>query len=178
MDATWIRPGAPFFQRKGTDMTWFEILWLWPVWVALIICIGFPLLWVLEWVAADFDPVQRDYNRFSNDCHQRGLSPKEMFAELDARMALAKLRRIASDAVVIDPDNWRRHIDEAVQTVLGDLAATKPQLLGVVGATIRDMSRSDILYPDAIAAIDRNTLPITIRRRYDADFSAALRTLR
>jgi hypothetical protein len=165
-------------KRKESDMSWLEVLWLWPLWLALIVIVGYPLLWILEWVAADFDPVQRDYNRFSDDCHQRGLSPKEMFAELDCRVALAKLRRIASDKVLVDPDNWPRHIDEAVQTVLADLAATKPQLLSVVGATIREMSRSDILYPDATAAIDRNTPQITMRPRYDADFAAALRTLR
>lgn len=157
----------------GIDM-FFAGLWL-IAGFCIFLLIAQPLLNMIELLAVGED--QRNFNRFQRDAHARGLDSVEVFAELDCRIELARLRRLASDAVIADPQNWKKHLDDAVAESFKHLAGIKPDLLQMYGSTLRHLPYTDILYPDACARVDRVT-GVARSAFPHADFSAALKTLR
>ncbi|MFI0847316.1 hypothetical protein [Mesorhizobium sp. IMUNJ 23232] len=161
-------------------LSWFQILWLWPVWFVLLLGLVHVLQYICEEIQFGSDAgYMRDYNRFMDDARNRGLNYRESMDELEVRTSLAKLRRVASDAVATNPMHWKAELDGAVEIVGKELQDSRPDLVPVFAATIRGLDYGSILYPHEAKLVDRqyrNWRPSTDMD--DQDMRAALRIAR
>lgn len=164
-------------------LSWFQILWLWPVWFVLF----YGLVYVLEyihdhWMFGTGADDHRAYVKFSEDCGVRGLNFSQMSDEWAVRTAMAALRRTASDAVRKNPKEWKKELDAAVEIVGKELHATRPDLVPMFAGSIKDLDYSHILYEHETKLVDRQTPDLIrdIERRGNntPDMIAALRTAR
>lgn len=112
------------------------------------------------------------YNDFSESARLRGLTPQEAADEWRLREELARLRRRASDAVMLSPQDWAAALNTAKKEAIERLAEDRSDLVPVLANTLKALHYGDLLYPDAAKVVDR--LPV-YGGGMSADARAALR---
>jgi hypothetical protein len=95
----------------------------------------------------------RHHRRWLADCHQRGLTPEQQTKEMRFRMAMASLRRRASDAAIADPQGHAEAIvkiakEEAMTLALLDKDVAKRFL-----RVVEESELGHILHKDAHKAV-------------------------
>lgn len=119
---------------------------------------------------------QRRYEVFMKDARQRGLSYRETMDEWELRAAFAKLRRVSSDRVAADVENWLTILDDTAKEIAGELGRTRADLVKPFYDMVGGVTYLDILYPPEAAMVDglyRNVQRVD----FDFDREAALRVL-
>ncbi|MER8626358.1 hypothetical protein [Mesorhizobium sp. M1143] len=151
-------------------MVWSDILLFSPVILGVAGMILSKLPDLLDLIEGT--PGQADFERFVSDANRRGLDYSQTMREFDIRTIFARLRREASDAVMIDIENWKPVLDSHVERCLAD----NPEHAREIAAMMAGQSYSCILYPDATAMVD-DTFKGFRRRRggFMIDQQAALR---
>ena len=71
------------------------------------------------------------------------------------RVAMAKLRRQASDAVRANPAKWGEILEEQRKAIGDEIARERPDLIKSFAASVTGLSYGQILYPEEAAMVDR-----------------------
>ncbi|MBX3571070.1 MAG: hypothetical protein KF694_01835 [Mesorhizobium sp.] len=119
---------------------------------------------------------QRRYEGFMANARDRGLSYRETMDEWELRTAFAKLRRIASDRVAADLENWLDILEDAVKEIAGEIGRTRPELVKPFYDMVAAVTYIDILYPPEAAMVGGLYRDIKWVD-FDIDREAALRIL-
>lgn len=139
------------------------------------------------WHRTPEQEAQRAYDDWLAECRKAGLSHEECEREYKVRVALARLRRIASDRTLEAPIEFRV-IVESVAREEARLLSLTDEAAGRHFAEIASaLPLTDILYADALQAIERRSkaereMRAVLFPKPDpqmlADQTAALRTVR
>jgi hypothetical protein len=137
---------------------------------------------IFDWIDDRFISRDGGYGRmlanFHDDARARGLSYHQANDELTCREALAKIRRLASEAVLADPSNWYIGMTACKERVVEDLARARPDLALAVSETLKTLNHSHILYPAEAKMVDRLPMRLSRPPRPSDDQIAALRIVR
>jgi hypothetical protein len=119
---------------------------------------------------------QRRYEAFMADARQRGLSYRETMDEWEIRTAFAKLRRVGSDRVAADVENWLTILEDTAKEIAGELGRFHPELVKPFYDVVAGVTYLDILYPVEARMVDGLYRQIE-KVDVDIDREAALRVL-
>lgn len=110
---------------------------------------GYGLLRVLKWSEADI-PYQWRQRRL-----QEGATSEQVDIEAALLMAMARLRRRASEAVVQSPADHKRILKEGIAVEGAYLMSMHGRpVCDIFVKTCEDLRDDEILYPDAMAAVE------------------------
>lgn len=123
---------------------------------------------------SDVREYDRAARRYSIDAAGRGISIADQITELKLREALARIRREASDWVRERPHECSQAITICTERARENLNKEEVRMLDLA---LTALGASDLLYPDARAALRRSaTIEASFtRRRPTADALAALK---
>lgn len=119
---------------------------------------------------------QRRYEAFMADARRRGLSYRQTMDEWELRTAFAKLRRISSDRVAADLENWLTMLEDTAKEIAEDLGRTRPELVKPFYDMVGSVTYGHILYPIEAAMVDGLYRDLK-QVGFDIDREAALRIL-
>lgn len=111
------------------------------------------LLWLLLRPRSPQAEFARLHARWSADAKKRGLAPEQMTAEFQFRYAWARLRRLASDAAIAAPGNYKERLAQIASEEAEILALTDRGVAKRFLSVVDTAPLSDILYPDAFEAV-------------------------
>jgi hypothetical protein len=139
------------------------------------------------WPRTPEQEAQRAYAEWFEECRRAGLTHEERQREYRIRFSLARLRRIASDRVLQAPAEFRVIVESVAREEARLLALTDAAAGKQFAEIASTLPLSDVLYPDALQAVDRKIkVEIEMRKflmptpdpQMLADHTAVLRTVR
>lgn len=95
------------------------------------------------------------HEEFHDEERAAGVSYGDRAAKLYLMEAMARLRRMSSNAVRDNPQGWKEALDKAKQDAFEFVALENPDLLPAFGGMVKDLSYGDILYPFEARMVDR-----------------------
>lgn len=145
---------------------------------------GAALLWT-HWPRHGAALAAQRYRQWRDGRIAEGATPEQLEIETAQRLAMARMRRLASEAVLTRPADYKQIIQEAIAHHAAGLESMHGKESAAVFAQACTALRDDeILYPDALAAAHAHDPVVAememdmLRERrkkpeYDADFLAA-----
>ena len=149
-------------------------------WILLsipVIALAMQFIWpiVSAWWHQDGGHAYREA-AFFEDARRRGLTHAEACNELVLRENMAKLRRVASERVAADPDNWIEILGKTKEESVKWLSY-KPTLAKRFAKSLEGLSYAHILWGQAFKAAEAR-IPRYEAKPPSEDRIAALRTVR
>lgn len=152
----------------------------------LSIMVGVPFALLITWLLYEHLPRSREalfdkrFRELRDEMNQRKLTPGQMRQELTFRSAMARLRRRASASALSRPGLAREHLRELAAdeaSIISDRQVKRWFMEVAVTGPI-----SDVLYPDAMKAVDAHDRTVLSSRlgrsRVTVDDIAAVTTQR
>ena len=122
--------------------------------------------------------LERDllHDDYMDNAARRGLSYQETMDEWDVRTEFARIRREATNLVLIDVARWQEIIEKKIGEAYKRLAIDRPNLIPHFRAMVAGLPYNHILYPEAARLVDNwtrqeflrgSTVPISDEERED-----------
>ncbi|WP_442577965.1 hypothetical protein ACSBOB_20695 [Mesorhizobium sp. ASY16-5R] len=138
-----------------TMIEWFAV-------GVLTLCALSVVPFVLEWVSRNFftgGEFQRDFDNFLEDRRRAGVPIRDALTELEVREFFIMLREDASDSVLRNPGDWLAELNAAKARIIDTMTRrNRAHLIPLLVGMFEGHTYSVILYPDAIAALEAETL--------------------